>query len=227
MNGPEEVKHEKELAAEEALNYIEGGSVVGLGTGSTTEYFIRKLAQRAKNGLNVSCIASSVRTAELASSLGLKVLDDPGLPIDVDVDGADEIDLDGNMIKGGGGALLREKIVASNSREIIILVDHTKVSKKIGSFPLPVEVSPFLLHNTLKKIKEICSDSTIRGNGHYRTDNGNAIIDCNFISIEDPYGLLNKIMIIPGVIEVGLFLNLCTTALVGKGDSVEEMSFRK
>lgn len=227
VNGPDEIKREKELAAEEALNFVAGGHIVGLGTGSTAEYFIRKLAERASHGLEVSCIASSLRTAELAGSLGLNVLEDPGIPIDVDVDGADEIDLDGNMIKGGGGALLREKIVASNSREVIILVDHTKVSRKIGAFPLPVEVSPFLLRNTLEKLRKICPECDIRGKGQYRTDNGNAVIDCRFKAIENPQELLREIMMIPGVIEVGLFLDTCTTAIVGKGNKVEKMVFKK
>lgn len=221
-----DVQHEKEIAGKAAVKFVKDGFIVGLGTGSTAEVFIRELARRAENGLNVTCVASSIRTAELATSLGLTVIDDPGVVLDIDVDGADEIDKDGNMIKGAGGALLREKIVASSSNRVIIVADHSKMSEKLGSSLLPVEVSPFMVHSTLEKIQTICTDSKLRENGDYRTDNGNQVIDCKFDVIEDPAGLLTKLQAVPGVMEVGIFIKLCSTALIGKGDAVEEFNFR-
>ncbi len=227
MSDKPRIDEEKRLAAFAALEYIKDGYTVGLGTGSTTEFFIRELANRVKKGLNIKGVATSERTAELASSLGITVVEEPSQGIDIDVDGADEIDRNGNMIKGGGGALLREKIVAHNSRRVIIVVDHSKVKDRLGGFPLPVEVNSFLALRTMRQLKEICPESHLRNEGDYFTDSGNLIIDCHFRSIEDPHGLLKHLKMIPGVMEVGLFLNLCTMAIIGKENGTEIMNFNK
>lgn len=221
------IDEEKKLAAAEAVKMVNDGDLVGLGTGSTAEYFIHELAELVKKGLRITCVASSLRTEELARSMGLTILDDPGLSPDIDVDGADEIDISGNMIKGGGGALLREKIVAHNSKKVVIIGDHTKLKESLGEFPLPVEVSPFMLKNTLSNLRKLCHDSDIRGNGTYRTDNGNAVIDCHFGLIDNPEKLLYELLSIPGVQEVGIFVNLCSTLLLGKGTNVEVIKFKE
>ncbi len=222
-----DIQREKELAAREAVKLVKDGNAVGLGTGSTTEFFIRELGKRIEEGLKVRCIASSVRTAELARSLGIEIAGDEGMPLDIDVDGADEIDHYGRMIKGGGGALLRERLVASSSRNVIIIVDHTKYVERIGKFPLPVEISPFMFGNTLARIRGICADSRLRNGGNYRTDNGNMVVDCNFRSMDDPESLLTKLRILPGVMEVGIFLGLCSTVIIGRDDKVEILNFEK
>lgn len=217
---------EKKIAAVEALKHVKDGDVVGLGTGSTAELFIRELGKKVAEGLRVRGVPSSIRTGELARNLGIEIMENAELHVDVDVDGADELDLSGNMIKGGGGALLREKIVASSSAKVVIIVDHTKVSPRIGKVPLPVEISPFMAQYTLGKIRKLCNDSNLRDGGNYVTDNGNLIADCNFRSIADPQKTLRELKLIPGVVEVGIFIGLCSTAIIGKENKVEILEFQ-
>lgn len=225
MNSPD-LRKEKKIAAIEALKYIKDGYVVGLGTGSTAEIFIEELGRKVREGLKIYGIPTSVKTAQLAQRQGIKLLNEYSRKIDVDVDGTDEIDTFGNMIKGGGGALLREKIVASNSKKVVIISDHSKSKDYLGEFPLPVEINRFMADSTLKKIREFCKDSQFRQNGSFITDSNNLIIDCKFGRIEDPKMTLEALKMIPGVMEVGLFIDLCSISISGHEDHVEISEFK-
>lgn len=219
---------EKQVAARASLKFIREGDIVGLGTGSTAAHFIRFLGERVKAGLKVRGVPTSVDSQRLAQACGIPLITlDEIAHIDVDVDGADEFDSQLRLIKGGGGALLREKIVASVSRKFIVIADSGKQVATLGKFPLPVEVIPFAQSVLTRRISGLGATvklrQTAQGNP-FKTDEGHHILDCHFGQIPDPPALARTLSDMPGVVEHGLFINLATLVLVGKGDNVEEFS---
>jgi ribose 5-phosphate isomerase A len=218
----------KLLAARKALEFIEDGMVVGLGSGSTATQFIRLLGERVKLGLNVRGIASSKASQELAASLTIPIVDFSTCPeIDITVDGADEITPQLALIKGGGGALLREKIVASASRRFVIVADCSKAVAHLGEFPLPVEVIPMAAPIVARKLSAFGIHPRIRRipiGSEFITDEGNIILDCECGTIEDPYKLAASIRQVVGVVEHGLFLDMADTALVANDSNVTVMT---
>ncbi|HEX4850042.1 MAG TPA: ribose-5-phosphate isomerase RpiA [Puia sp.] len=208
----------KKLAADEAIKLVSNGMTVGLGTGSTAFFAIEGIGRRIKEeSLHIRAIATSERSDAQARSLQIPMVSFTDFDqIDLTIDGADEADHDLNLIKGGGGALLREKIVASNSRQLIIIGDESKLVKQLGKFPLPVEVVKFGLEKTFQKLKALGCTPTLRlANGKpYITDNNNFIIDCLFKGIPDPKTLHDQINSIVGVVENGLFIHLATQLII-------------
>ncbi len=208
---------EKQLSAEAACNYVKDGMIVGLGTGTTAEFAISKIGELVRNGLTIRGIPTSNRTKELAEAEGIPLIDfSESMFIDLTIDGADEIDGNLNMIKGGGAALLQEKIVASVSKAEIIAVNRTKLVDQLGAFPLPVEVIPFGWQVVFNQLESLHGNPDLRLNkGQPQvTDQGNYIIDCHFRKIENPKLLEHKLNMIPGVVENGLFINLCTKMIL-------------
>lgn len=220
---------EKKNAGRDAAEYIEDGQVVGLGTGSTTKYAVERLGERVKEEkLDIVGIPTSQATEHLAKGLGIPLTNlDESPQIDVTIDGADEVDPELNLIKGGGGALLREKIIAYQSKKVIIVVDPSKQVKKLGlSFPLPVEVVPFSVSATIRTVEQLDCTADIRMDDGtiFKTDNGNYILDCDFEGIDDLDACSIGLNSVPGVIENGLFIDIADMVIVGKEDSVEEFS---
>ena len=220
-------EEEKEAAGRAAAKLVRDGDVVGLGTGSTAYFAVIALGERVKAGLKIVGIPTSVKTADLARTVGIPLTTlDEHPEIDITIDGADEIDPKLRMIKGGGGALLREKVVASASKKMVVITDSSKVVPVLGKFPLPVEVIAFARAVVEKKIVALGGSPKLRtkldGNP-YITDNGNQILDCSFGKITDPPALALALSNMPGIVEHGLFIGLASVALVGRGDRVEEM----
>jgi ribose 5-phosphate isomerase A len=217
---------EKEAAARASLRFVRDGNIVGLGTGSTAAYAVRFLGERVRAGLKISGIPTSVRTKELAASLGIPLTTlDEFQQIDVTIDGADEFDPQLNLIKGGGGALLREKIIASASRQLVIIADSSKQVAVLGKFPLPVEVIPFGQPLVAKRIAALGATVKLRqdANGNpFATDEGHHILDCSFGQIPDPPALARTLSDMPGIVEHGLFIDLATVVLMAKGGNVTE-----
>ncbi len=216
----------KRKAGEKAVEYIKDGMVVGLGTGSTVKYTILKLGELVKDGLNIIGIPTSIATEKLAKERGIKLgsIDDYQV-IDLTIDGADEVDKNLNLIKGGGGALLREKIIAHASKYEIIVVDESKVKDILGDFPLPIEIVKFGYKRTMNVLSTLgCKPQLrVRNGKAYITDNGNYIVDCKFDKIENPAELERKIDEIPGVVEIGLFINMAKEVIIGKKEGIEIM----
>jgi ribose 5-phosphate isomerase A len=214
----------KELAAQKSLDFIEDGMVVGLGTGSTATRFVKLLGERVKRGLKIRGIASSKTTKKLADSLSIPIVDFQQCPeIDVAIDGADEIAPGLALIKGGGGALLHEKIVASASKRFIVIADSSKVVTRLGKFPLPVEVIPAAAPVVSRKLVDKGIRPTIRrlkNGSEFITDEGNIILDCACGDIQDADALAAFIRNIVGVVEHGLFLHMVERALVSDGSKV-------
>jgi ribose 5-phosphate isomerase A len=218
---------EKEAAARASLRFVKDGHVVGLGTGSTAAYFIKLLGEEVKNGLRVRGIPTSIRSRELALSLGIPLVTlDDCQEIDVTVDGADEVDPQLRLIKGGGGALLREKIVASATGQMIVVADASKQVQRLGKFPLPVEVIRFAQALVAKRIAAMGADVQLRrdvaGNA-YLTDENNHILDCRFGEIPDPDRLARELSEMPGVVEHGLFIGMASLALFARGSEIVEL----
>jgi ribose 5-phosphate isomerase A len=217
----------KRLVAKRAVAFVQDGMVVGLGTGTTATMFIRELSARVQQGLKIRCVASSDASHELGLSLGMDVRTLDELPeLDVYIDGADEVGPELALIKGGGGALLREKIVASAAKEFIVVVDSTKMVELLGRFPLPVEVVKMALPVVEPKLNALGLKSKLRkaknGDGPYLTDENNYILDCACGAIDEPEVLAAEIRGIVGVVEHGLFLGMATLALVAGEDGVTE-----
>ncbi|WP_275782940.1 ribose-5-phosphate isomerase RpiA [Pararhizobium gei] len=210
-------------AAAVALDYVEDGMRLGIGTGSTAEEFVRLLAEKVAAGLRVQGVPTSERTARLCLDLGipLKSLDE--LPeLDLTIDGADEVDASLRLIKGGGGALLREKIVACASSRMIVIADETKVVGTLGAFKLPIEVNPFGLTATRIAVEKLAARLGLSGgiavrssdDGPFMTDGGHLILDASFGRIPDADALSCELNAIPGVVEHGLFINIASLAII-------------
>ncbi|MBC7154345.1 MAG: ribose-5-phosphate isomerase RpiA [Rhodobacteraceae bacterium] len=216
----------KFVAAKRAVDYVQDGMRVGLGTGSTAAWMVRCLGELVReDGLRVTGVPTSRRTAELAQKLGIKIVTlDEARWLDLTIDGADEFDGDLNLIKGGGGALLQEKIVATASDQMIVIADVAKEVPALGAFPLPVEVIPFgwqttkaLIEETLVSLDVLGRDATLRMNGDsaFITDEGNYIVDLHLRRIGNPRQFSLVINQIPGVVENGLFIDICDIVIVG------------
>jgi ribose 5-phosphate isomerase A len=222
---------EKEAAARASLRFVQNDQVVGLGTGSTAAYFIQLLGEEVRNGLKIRGIPTSDRSGELAKSLGIPLTTLDECPeIDVTVDGADEFDSELRLIKGGGGALLREKIVASATRQYVIIADETKRVPVLGRFPLPVEVIKFAQTVVQKKIEALGAQISLRRDADgkaYLTDENNHILDCRFGQIPDADDLARRLSDIPGVVEHGLFIGMASIVLVAGGTGTVELRAQK
>ena len=208
----------KEVVGKEAVKYVEDGMIVGLGTGSTVFYFVHALADRVKEGLNIQMVSTSIQTVELAKSLGLNIKELEEIDhIDLAVDGVDEIDKNLNAIKGGGAALFREKIVADIAKEVIWIYDESKDVEKLGKFNLPVEILPFGYSHTVRKLTEAGLNPVIRKkDGEILiTDNHNYIADLHLGYGFDIEEVKQKLANIVGVVEHGLFLNMCKLCIKG------------
>jgi len=218
---------EKEAAARASLGFIEDGQVVGLGTGSTAAHFIKLLGEKVKNGLRIRGIPTSVRSQELAQSLGIPLTTlDECQEIAVTVDGADEVDPKLRLIKGGGGAALREKIVASATKKLVIVADESKQVKMLGKFPLPLEVVPFAQALVAKRVGELGAQVSVRAGVDgkpYVTDERNYILDCRFGQIPDADGLARKLSEMPGVVEHGLFIGMASVVIFARGSEIVEL----
>ena len=220
---------EKKQAALEAVKYIKDNMVVGLGTGSTAKHMIEAVGDLVANGMQLTCVPSSEATEKLARELGIKIVALDAIDkIDVTIDGADEFDGKFQLIKGGGGALLREKILAWNTKFNIIIADSSKDVQKLGAFKLPVEVIPFATKQILAYLEAegLKPIQRQRGDGPYRTDENNNIIDIDIFETEDLQALELKLLKVPGVVETGLFLDTTSLIIVGKegGPEVKERS---
>jgi len=222
--------NEKQLAAEYSVNFIEDGMIIGLGTGSTVALMLQKLAERIKAGLNISAVSTSQSTSKLASSLGIKIIKLSEVDqIDVTIDGADEVDENLNGIKGGGGALLHEKIIASNSKKNVWIVDSSKLVKTLGKFPLPVEVVKLGYTHLCSKLEGIGYRPTIRMSGRklFITDENNYIIDIKMESILNPALVDSKLKNFAGVVETGLFYGIADTVVAGVGGKIKIFNKKK
>ncbi len=216
----------KFAAASRALSYVEDGMRLGLGTGSTAAFFVRLLGERAqRESMELTCVPTSTRTADLARKLGLNVttLDKAGW-LDLTIDGADEIDGEFNLIKGGGGALLQEKIVATASDRMLVITDDSKQVESLGAFPLPVEVIKFGWETTKAIVEETLQGADVSGDSvtlrisqeaPYVTDEGHFILDLHLNKIGDPEKLASQLLHIPGVVETGLFIDIADAVSVG------------
>lgn len=216
------MQNPKQIAGEKAASYIEDGMNVGLGTGSTAFFAIHKIGQRIKDeGLKLRCIATSDESEKLARALNIPIYDFNEIKeLDITIDGADEVDKNYNLIKGGGGALLREKIIAYITKHYIIITDESKVVETLGKFHLPVETVQFGWQRTFDHLQSLGCTPTLRQKNEqvFITDNGNYILDCDFKKIENPETLQAAIHAVPGVVEVGLFVNRTNTLIVGHKD---------
>jgi len=219
--------NQKKTAGEKAVEFISDGMTVGLGTGSTVYYTIHKVAELIKSGMKLQCVSTSSSTTKLAQSLGINLVSLNDVDkIDVTIDGADEVDYNLNGIKGGGGALLFEKLVAKNSVKNIWVVDSSKLVNQLGKFPLPVEVVQFALKNLFKKFNDLGYNPEFRmqGNEHYLTDSHNKIIDLHINKIEHPGVLEKSIKEITGVVECGLFIGIADVIIVGTESGIKQIN---
>lgn len=224
---------EKQSAARAALDFVADGMVLGLGTGSTSAHFVRLLARHADHqALRLRCVATSKAIEDLARSLGLTLISpNEAQGLDLAIDGADEVDPGFALIKGGGGALLREKIVASAAKRFVVLVDSAKLVAQLGRFALPVEVTPFGWRLTAGAVRKVLlahgcprQEVSLRqapGGGPFVTDGGNYILDCQCAAIPEPAALAHRLDGLAGVVEHGLFLDLAHILIIGRGDQSE------
>ncbi len=221
---------EKRLAAAAAVREVEDGMRLGLGSGSTALHAVRLLGERVQKGLRITGVPTSRETARVAREVGIELTDlrtDPHL--DLTIDGTDEVDGKLNLIKGGGGALLHEKIVASATARMIVVADASKVVECLGAFPLPVEVIPFAAPVVAERLRRMGVEPVLRQTKDGRTfvtDEGNHIFDCPFGTIEDPMGLAARLCTVPGIVENGLFLSLADEVLVADGEVVRVVTAR-
>jgi ribose 5-phosphate isomerase A len=217
---------EKEVAARASLKYVREGQVVGLGTGSTATIAIRLLGELVRGGLKIRGIPTSIASRDLAMQLGIPLTTfDEVQQIDVTIDGADEFDPALNLIKGGGGALLREKVVASATKQQVIVTDSSKQVQVLGKFPLPVEVIGFAEPLVAKEIADLGARVVQRKDSAgkpYLTDEGHHILDCHFGEIPDPPALARRLSDMPGIVEHGLFVGMASVVLMAKAGEVEE-----
>src|SRR5438445_13578699 len=214
-SAPAEVEAQKQAAAQRALELVKPGTIVGLGTGSTARYFIEGLAARIQNGLLVQAVVTSLESRAMAEAGGIPITERIDGSLDLAVDGADEIDPTINCLKGRGGALLREKIVAVASRRFVLIADESKLVGRLGRGPVPIEVLPFLWDATSRRIESLGGRPQLRmASGRpFTTDNGNLILDTTFGAVDAQLGV--AIHAIPGVLEHGLFFRIARAAIVG------------
>jgi ribose 5-phosphate isomerase A len=222
----------KREAAHRALELVQSGMKLGLGTGSTARHFVALLGERVKGGLSITAVATSEATAAQARALGVPVATLDEYPeLDLTIDGADEVDGALRLIKGGGGALLREKIVAAASKRMVVIADSSKLVARLGAFPLPVEVVPFGLAATRRHIERVGADFDCRGpialrRAHdssqaFVTDGGHYILDCAFGAIADPEALAGALGGVPGIVDHGLFIGLAGAAILAGPDGLK------
>ncbi len=216
----------KARVAARAAEFVESGMAVGLGTGTTATLFIRELGRRVRSGLHIRCVASSQASETLARSLGMNVVSLAELPeLDLYIDGADEVARDLALIKGGGGAMLREKIVASSAKQFLVIADESKLVEHLGRFPLPVEVIRMALPLVTRQLAALGLNPAQRkrpDGSDYLTDEGNFIVDCACGTILDPAKTAAEVRAIVGVVEHGLFLHMTKLALIAGQDGVTE-----
>ncbi len=213
--------HEKKLAAYESVSLVKNGMVVGLGSGSTAVHMIRKLGAEVAQGLSVRGVPSSEKTAQLAHGAGIPLIRlEEAVTLDINIDGADEFDPKFRLIKGGGGALLREKILAHNSNLNVIIADSGKKVSALGKFKLPLEIIPFATQTILAEFNKMGLKPVLRklSKKTYRTDENNYIIDIDILGIKDVAKLNSNLIETPGVVETGLFLKSTDIIIMGKGD---------
>ena len=220
----------KRAVAAKALEFVQDGMKLGLGSGTTAELFVELLAPKVRSGQKLLCVPSSERTATLARKLGftLSSLDDLA-PLDLTIDGADEADRNLDLIKGGGGMLLREKIVAAASRRMVVIADESKMVPRLGKFPLPIEVVEFGHKSIARRLAAVLAAAgyanapmTLRQrDGVFKTDSGNVIYDCAFGVIQNAPKLAAAISQVAGVVEHGLFIGLATTLLIAADGEIE------
>jgi ribose 5-phosphate isomerase A len=218
--------NEKETAARASLPFVQEGNIVGLGTGSTAAHAVRLLGDRVRAGLKIRGIPTSTGTKALALAVGIPLSTlDEFQQVDVTIDGTDEFDPQLNLIKGGGGALLREKIIASASKQLVIIADSSKQVAVLGKFPLSVEVIPFAESLLAKKIAALGAKVQRRQSADgkpFITDEGHHILDCHFGQINDPPALARILSDMPGIVEHGLFIGMASVVLIAKGDQIQE-----
>ncbi len=221
----------KRAAALKALDFIHDGMIVGLGTGSTAAHFVKALGAKVKAGLRITGVATSAAAETLAIEAGIPLAELDAVPhVDITIDGADEADRSFRLIKGGGAAHLREKIVANASRRMIAIMDDSKLVESLGRFPLPLEILPFAARTTMRHAADAaaaagCAGNFVRlrgGDAHPAiSDNGNLIADLDCGTIPDPEGLAAALSAIPGLVEHGLFIGLCHGLIVGRPEGAE------
>ena len=231
------VDESKRNAAAAAMEFVESGMIIGLGTGTTAAFFLEFLAEEINDGLNIKGVPTSKATRDLAETLGI-----PLLPVEhverihLTVDGADEIDPHANLIKGGGAALLREKIIANASDHMVVIADEDKAVDVLGKFPLPVEVSPFGFTLTAKKVYDALRQAGVdkpivklrekrSGSGPLVTDGGNYILDCQCNEITTVQAAALALSVVPGVVEHGLFISMARTIILGDSEGAEILEF--
>ena len=218
MKTQEIITTEKKAAASKSLEYIQNGMTIGLGTGSTIKFLVKMLADKINNGFEFTAVSTSTQTTKLANSLGVEIKSlDEVEKIDLTIDGADEVDQNLNGIKGGGGALLKEKIVASSSDRNIWIVDSTKYVEQLGKFPLPVEIVKFGAKNLFKKLQLERFNPEFRMSDGEKiiTDEGHYILDLHLTGIENVNTLNSSLLSISGIVETGLLINICDTLIIG------------
>ncbi|WP_100404674.1 ribose-5-phosphate isomerase RpiA [Bacillus solitudinis] len=219
-----EIEQSKKCAGEKAVEMIEDGMTVGLGSGSTMYWVIKRIGQRVKEGLKIKGVPSSIRTEGWAKEFGVPLTDFSQVKqLDIAIDGADEVDPNFNLIKGGGGSLVREKIVAAASKKLIIVVDESKRVEKLGSFGVPVEIVPFGWETTARRLAKLGYNPIIRKKEKERfvSNNGNYIVDCQIGLFEDAATLQEELKKITGVVETGLFIKMTDMLVVGGSERVE------
>jgi ribose 5-phosphate isomerase A len=215
---------EKQQAGERAAAFVESGMVVGLGTGSTVYWTIRSLGELVRGGLSIRAVPTSRQTEALAVDVGIPLTSfDEVSELDLTIDGADEVGPELNLVKGGGGALLREKLVASASKRLVIVVDSLKLVPILGAFPLPVEIVPFAHEVTLRRLQAVGCEPRLRlADGKpFVTDNGNFVADCRFGTIPEPVATHREIKLLTGVVETGLFVGMTEIVVVGTPSGVD------
>jgi ribose 5-phosphate isomerase A len=219
----EEVDWKKKLAGEKAVDYIKDGMTLGLGSGSTVYWTLKRLGDLVKEGMDIKGVPSSLRTEGWAREFGVPLTDFSNVKqLDLAIDGADEVDQQFNLVKGGGGSLVREKIVNAASDKLIIVVDESKLVTALGKFALPVEVVPFGWEVTAARISELGCEPILRkrGNQVFVSNNGNYILDCPFDVIKNASELHAVIKKLVGVVETGLFIDMTEIVIVGTDDGV-------
>jgi len=223
-----DLDHLKKAAALKAIEFVRNGMVVGLGTGSTAKHLLVALGEQVRAGMKLRGVPTSAETAALARQVGIPLIDvENRWEIDVAIDGADQVDPNFNLIKGGGGALLKEKIVAASAKQFIVMIDHTKQVPVLGgSFPLPIEVIPFGWGSTAREIEALTRSRVVlreRNGAPFKTEAGNLIVDVHLDRISQPGELETALNLIPGVVETGLFVSRTNVLIIGTPQGVQTL----